>query len=179
MFSAFSNITNITKKLVVDASSTITQSETVQNVKEKVVSIPNQTREYFYPSPEQHEMKSVVRLDDAFFVHKDIEEYITPGQQQTKSQGNQLTVDVNNQPVKPSGDALTITSWHEFGIFIFIYIFSIYIYYIIIIYLHVLHLFLLCKDKCKIFLFFLFSCYILSNIWKYIYLHVMIYRIMC
>ena len=137
MFSAFSNITNITKKLVVDASSTITQSETVQNVKEKVVSIPNQTREYFYPSPEQHEMKSVVRLDDAFFVHKDIEEYITPGQQQTKSQGNQLTVDVNNQPVKPSGDALTITSWHEFGILYthyicitsFIYIFIIYILY--------------------------------------------------
>ena len=117
MFSAFSKITN----LVYDASTTITQSERIQNVKEKVVTIPiAATKEYFYPTPEQYEMKSVVRLDDDFFIKKDIEEYITPGQQQTNPQtqlqGNHLTIDpINTKSVKPSGDALKIQSWHEFG----------------------------------------------------------------
>ena len=123
MFSAFSKITN----LVADASSTFTQSERLQNVKEKVASFPVQTKEYFYPSPEQYEMKSVVRLDDDFFVKKDIEEYITPGQQQlnpAQLQGNHLNIEaINTKPVKPTGNALKIVSWHEFGMeHVYVYI---------------------------------------------------------
>ena len=114
MFSSLSNI----KKFVSDTTYQLTQSNTVQNVTTTVKSIPKQTKEYFYPQPEQYEMKSVVRLDDAFIVNKDIEDYITPGQQlQTKSQipSNLVSDDV---PVKPSGNANQVTSWHEFGIYI-------------------------------------------------------------
>ena len=108
MFSAITSISNY----VANASSTITQSETVQTVKSKVSSIPTQTKEYFYPTPEHHEMRSVVRLDTAFFVQSDIENYITPGQQSANPISN-----IINTPVKPSGEASNIISWHDFGTF--------------------------------------------------------------
>ena len=74
-------------------------------------------------------MKSVVRLDDAFFVNKDIEDYTTPGQQQqtqnTRSSLSNNIIISNDHPIKPSGNASNIKSWHEFGISLHIvYIFK-------------------------------------------------------
>ena len=73
------------KQYVVDASSSLTQTKPIQNVKDTVSSTVVSTKDYFYPKPEEHEMRSVVRLDGAFLAEQDIVEYATPGQPSPRS----------------------------------------------------------------------------------------------
>ena len=112
------------KQYVVDASSSLTQTKPIQNVKDTVSSTVVSTKDYFYPKPEEHEMRSVVRLDGAFLAEQDIVEYTTPGQafspphspSAVQSPHSQIPSNIIIEPVKPSGDALTVQSWHDCGI---------------------------------------------------------------
>lgn len=140
MFSTASYLSSL-KQYVVDGASSLTQTNPIQNVKDTVNRKVISTKDYFYPKPEEHEMRSVVRLDGAFLAEQDIVEYATPGQALSppNSSTNLLSSphpshshNSHNShpqspshhliaPIKPSGDALAIQSWHDCGIH-FIYI---------------------------------------------------------
>ena len=88
------------------------QNISYDNVKKSIKKIPKKTREYFNPPPPKYEMKSIVRLDDGFFVSNDLENYVTPGINDNND--STLKVSTNFPKFKIIAKVEEIKSWNDF-----------------------------------------------------------------